>query len=154
MNVLLTVKDVAEILRMSQDAVIRRFAKADGVIDLGSGTSSGKSGSSRLGVRRYRVLRIPKAVVERYLTSKLPKSDRGRSVTIQVPERAERRRKSPKWEDRAIRNLAKAGRQNGVTLEDKVTWHRIAERARLLTHVPENRWSEIVWFSDGDESSD
>jgi hypothetical protein len=54
----------------------------DGVIDLGK---------SSLGVRRYRVLRIPKALVERYLTSKA-----GRSISITVPESAEHRRKSPK----------------------------------------------------------
>src|SRR5216683_1709185 len=139
-NALLTVKDVAEVLQCSQDAVVRRFAKMDGVIDLGKST---------LGVRRYRVLRIPKSVVERYLTSKLPKTDRsGRSVTIEVPERAERRRRSPKWEDRAIRNLAKAGLQNGVTLESKATYRRIAERARLLTDVPESRWSEVEWFEN------
>ena len=137
---LLTVRDVAEVLQCSEDAVIRRFAKMDGVIDLGKTT---------LGVRRYRVLRIPKTVVERYLTSKLPKSDRsGRSVSIEVPERAERRRKSPQWEDRAIRNLAKAGLQNGVTLQDKTTYRRIAERARLLTSVPENRWSDVVWYEE------
>jgi len=77
MSELLTVRDVAEVLQCSEDAVIRRFAKMDGVIDLGK---------SSLGVRRYRVLRIPKVVVERYLTSKLPKSDRsGRSVHITVP---------------------------------------------------------------------
>lgn len=137
---LLTVRDVSEVLQCSEDAVIRRFAKMDGVIDLGKTT---------LGVRRYRVLRIPKTVVERYLTSKLPKSDRsGRSVSIEVPERAERRRKSPQWEDRAIRNLAKAGLQNGVTLDDKTTYRRIAERARLLTSVPENRWSDVVWYEE------
>ena len=137
---LLTVRDVSEVLQCSEDAVIRRFAKMDGVIDLGKST---------LGVRRYRVLRIPKTVVERYLTSKLPKSDRsGRSVSIEVPERAERRRKSPQWEDRAIRNLAKAGLQNGVTLGDKTTYWRIAERARLLTSVPENRWNDVVWYED------
>ena len=137
---LLTVRDVSEVLQCSEDAVIRRFAKMDGVIDLGKTT---------LGVRRYRVLRIPKTVVERYLTSKLPKSDRsGRSVSIEVPERAERRRKSPQWEDRAIRNLSKAGLQNGVTLDDKTTYRRIAERARLLTSVPENRWSDVVWYEE------
>jgi len=137
---LLTVRDVSEVLQCSEDAVIRRFAKMDGVIDLGKTT---------LGVRRYRVLRIPKTVVERYLTSKLPKTDRnGRSVTIEVPERAERRRKSPQWEDRAIRNLAKAGLQNGVTLDDKTTYRRIAERARLLTSVPENRWNDVVWYEE------
>jgi len=137
---LLTVRDVSEVLQCSEDAVIRRFAKMDGVIDLGKTT---------LGVRRYRVLRIPKTVVERYLTSKLPKSDRsGRSVSIEVPERAERRRKSPQWEDRAIRNLAKAGLQNGVTLDNKTIYQRIAERARLLTSVPENRWSDVVWYEE------
>jgi len=76
MNELLTVKDVAHVLQCSEDAVIRRFAKLDGVIDLGRST---------LGVRRYRVLRIPKSVVEKYLTSKLPKTDRTRSVQIEVP---------------------------------------------------------------------
>ena len=137
---LLTVRDVSEDLQCSEDAVIRRFAKMDGVIDLGKTT---------LGVRRYRVLRIPKTFVERYLTSKLPKSDRsGRSVSIEVPERAERRRKSPQWEDRAIRNLAKAGLQNGVTLDDKTTYRRIAERARLLASIPENRWSDVVWYEE------
>ncbi len=137
---LLTVRDVSEVLQCSEDAVIRRFAKMDGVIDLGKTT---------LGVRRYRVLRIPKTVVERYLTSKLPKSDRsGRSVSIEVPERAERRRKSPQWEDRAIRNLAKAGLQNGVNLDNKTTYQRISERARLLTSVPENRWSDVVWYEE------
>ena len=135
MTTLLTVRDVATILQCSDDAVIRRFAKVDGVIDLGR--------PENLNRRRYRVLRIPKEIVERYLTRKS-----GRSIQIEVPERAERRRKSPRWEDRAIRNLAKAGLQNGVTLEDKAVYRRIAERARLLTHVPENRWGEIVWFED------
>ena len=132
MTDLLTVKDVATILRCSEDAVVKRFAKVDGVIDLGKST---------LGVRRYRVLRIPKAVVEKYLTSKS-----GRSVTVTVPERAERRRKSPKWEDRAILNLAKAALQNDA--RDKETLGRIAEGARLLTYVPENRWSDIEWFDE------
>lgn len=130
---LLTVKDVARVLQCSEDAVIRRFAKLDGVIDLGR--------PENLSRRRYRVLRIPKAVVERYLTSKA-----GRSIQIEVPERAERRRRSPNWEQRAIRNLAKACLQNDA--RDKETYQRIAERARLLMYVPENRWSEIVWFED------
>lgn len=135
MSELLTVKDVAEILQVSSDTVVRRFSKVKGVIDLGTAESRSK--------RRYRVLRIPVSVVESHL-AKLG----GATVSIEVPERAERRRRSPKWEDRAIRNLAKAGLQNGFTLKDKPTWLRIAERARLLTSVPENRWSEIVWWED------
>jgi len=132
---LLTVKDCAEILQVSADTVVRRFARVKGVIDLGTGETRNK--------RRYRVLRIPKAVVEAHLLSL-----GGRSVSVEVPERAERRRKSPQWEERAIRNLAKAGLQNGIAASDKTTYGRIAERARLLTHVPENRWGDIVWFEE------
>ena len=135
MSELLTVRDVAQVLQCSEDSVIRRFAKLDGVIDLGR--------SENINRRRYRVLRIPKDVVERYLTRKA-----GRSIQIEVPEQAERRRKSPQWEDRAIRNLSKAGLQNGVTVDDKTTYRRIAERARLLTSVPENRWSDVVWYEE------
>ena len=92
--------------------------------------------------RRYRVLRIPKTVVEKYLAGKS-----GQPVQIEVPERAERRRKSAKWEDRAILNLAKAGVQNDVN--DRQTFRRIADRARLLAaRVPENRWADVEWFED------
>jgi hypothetical protein len=136
---LLTVRDVATILQCGEDSVIRRFAKMPGVIDLGKPETRSR--------RRYRVLRIPKAVVEKYLTTKS-----GRSVQIEVPERAERRRKSPKWEERAIRNLAKAALQNGLSAggdgTDRETFRRIAERARLLLHVPENRWPEVEWFEE------
>ncbi len=132
MSELMTVKDVAEVLQCGEDSVIRRFAKMKGVIDLGVGETRRK--------RRYRILRIPKAVVKKHLADLS-----GRSIQIEVPERAERRRRSPQWEDKAIRNLAKAGLQNGVTLKDKATYQRIADRARLLTSVPENRWGDVVW---------
>jgi len=135
---LLTVSQVAEILQVSQETVVRRFQKVKGVIDLGTSETRSK--------RRYRVLRIPVAVVEAHLV-KLG----GATVKVQIPERADRRRKSPLWEDRAIRNLAKAGLQNGVTIEDKaskVAYRRIGERARLLTSVPENRWADICWYSE------
>jgi hypothetical protein len=136
MSELLTVRDVATVLKCGEDAVVRRFAKVPGVIDLGKPETRSR--------RRYRVLRIPKVVVEQYLTRKS-----GRSIQIDVPDRPERRRKSPKWEDRAILNLAKAGVQNDAN--DRHTFRRIADRARLLTvHVPEDRWSEIVWFDDED----
>jgi hypothetical protein len=73
MSELLTVRDVAQVLQCSEDSVIRRFAKLDGVIDLGR--------PENINRRRYRVLRIPKDVVERYLTRKA-----GRSSQIEVPE--------------------------------------------------------------------
>src|SRR5580692_2646433 len=139
----LTVRDVAAILQRGEDAVIRRFAKMECVIDLGSQSLSRKS--SRLGRRRYRVLRIPKSVVERYLTEKS-----GRSVTIEVPQRAERRRKSPKWETRAILNLAKAAKQNGC--KDREVFESIAERARVLAaFAPEHLWAEIARINWLDE---
>lgn len=137
-DVLLTVKDVATILQCSEDSVIRRFAKVTGVIDLGKP----EAGWGRGYRRRYRVLRIPKSVVERFLTAKS-----GRSVRVAVPTRAERRRKSDNWETQAIMNLAKAGMHNDAS---PTTLQRIANRARLLMNVPENRWADIVWFEDED----
>ncbi len=141
-DTLLTVRDVAAILQSGEDAVIRRFAKMDGVIDLGS---QSEKKSSRLGRRRYRVLRIPKSVVERYLTGKS-----GRSVTVEVPERAARRRQSPKWEIRAILNLAKAAKQNGC--KSRETFESIADRARVLAaFAPEHLWAEIARINWLDE---
>ena len=136
MSELLTVREVAIVMKCGEDAVVRRFAKMPGVIDLGKPETRSR--------RRYRVLRIPKVVVEQHLTSKS-----GRSIHIEVPQRAERRRKSATWENRAILNLAKAALQNEC--QDRKAYRRIADRARLLTtHVPEDRWSEIVWFDDED----
>jgi hypothetical protein len=138
MSELLTVRDVAQVMKCSEDKVIRVFARMHGVIDLGR--------PENLARRRYRVLRIPKQVVERYLTTKS-----GRSIHIEVPERAERRRRSPQWEARAILNLAKAGLQNGLQphdAADKKIYRRVAERARLLTFVPQNRWHEVVWYDE------
>jgi hypothetical protein len=137
MSELLTVRDVATVLKCSDDAVVKRFAKMPGVIDLGKAETRNR--------RQYRVLRIPKAVVEKYLTEKSR-----RPIQIQVPERAERRRRSPKWEDKAILNLAKAGLQNGATNKtDKKTYQRIADLAAFLARaVPESEWAEITWCDD------
>jgi hypothetical protein len=68
----------------------------------------------------------------------------GRSVTVEVSSRATA--EVPEWEDRVILNLAKAALQNNA--RDKETFQRIAERARLLTHVPENRWADVEWFDE------
>ena len=134
MSDLLTVHDVATVLKCGEDAVVKRFAKLPGVIDLGRAETRNK--------RRYRVLRIPKDVVEKYLAGKS-----GRSVEVTVPDRPERRRRSPKWEDRAVLNLAKAGVHNDA---DKAAYHRIAVKARVLKSVPERLWSDVLegWFDD------
>jgi hypothetical protein len=59
MSDLLTISEVAELLNVGEDTVTRRFAKVKGVIDLGSPETPQR--------RRYRVLRIPKTVVEKFL---------------------------------------------------------------------------------------
>ncbi len=55
-----TVAEVAEMLGLSKDTVRRLFADEQGVIDLGRHEPT-------RGKRRYRVLRIPSAVVARFL---------------------------------------------------------------------------------------
>jgi hypothetical protein len=134
MSELLTVSEVAAVLKCSEDTVVRRFSKVRGVIDLGTAESRNK--------RRYRVLRIPAAVVEKHLAEL-----GGTTVKIELPDKAERRRRSANWVNRAILNLAKAAKLNGCT--DKKAMVRMAERARLLAvHVPETDWADCDWSSD------
>ena len=144
MSELLTVREVALIMKCSEDAVVRRFAKLDGVIDLGRAETRNR--------RQYRVLRIPKAVLEKYLSTKA-----GHPVRVEVPERPRRlRNKSATWEGRAMLMLASAGLQNGCT--DKKVFRRIADRARILTLVPESEWSEMAtdgfWFEETEQERD
>jgi len=139
MSELLTVREVATVVKMSDDAVTRIFAKLPGVIDFGQAETRDK--------RRYRVLRIPKAVLEKYLSTKA-----GHPVRVEVPDRPERRRKSVNWEDRAVLNLAKAGLQNGCT--DKAIYRRIADKARVFSLVPESLWLEALssWRDEQEET--
>ena len=58
----LTVDEVAKMLKVSGDTVRRRFGREPGVIDLGAPERHYK--------RRYRVLRIPAAVLNRFLHKK------------------------------------------------------------------------------------
>jgi hypothetical protein len=58
---ILTVSEVAKFLKCSEDSVIRWFGGLPGVIDLGSPELV------RRRKRRYRVLRIPRAVLDRFL---------------------------------------------------------------------------------------
>jgi hypothetical protein len=73
MSELLTVKDVAAVMKISEDAVTRIFAKVDGVIDLGRTETRSR--------RRYRILRIPKSTLEDYLSRKA-----GHPVRVQIPD--------------------------------------------------------------------
>jgi len=126
---LLTVKDVAVVMKIGEDAVTRIFAKLPGVIDLGRAETRYK--------RQYRVLRIPKTVLEKYLSTKA-----GHPVRVEVPDRPERRRRSANWQDKAILNLAKAALQNECS--DRATFRQIADRARVLTLVPESMWGDVI----------
>jgi hypothetical protein len=55
----LTAAEVAAILKVSPDHIIKKFERLPGVIDLGSSEKRFK--------RRYRVLRIPRETLERFL---------------------------------------------------------------------------------------
>jgi hypothetical protein len=55
----LTSVEVAAILRVSPDTIIRKFENRPGVVDLGSGEGRFK--------RRYRVLRIPRETLEKFI---------------------------------------------------------------------------------------
>ncbi len=55
----LTVAECATILKVSTDSIIRKFETRSGVLDLGSGEGRFK--------RRYRVLRIPREVLEKFV---------------------------------------------------------------------------------------
>lgn len=61
---LYTPAEVAAVLKVSEDTIIRRFGDRPGVIDLGSPELVGR----RKGKRRYRLLRIPQNVLDRFLT--------------------------------------------------------------------------------------
>src|SRR5437660_12891765 len=99
MSELLTVSEAALVLKCSEDAVVRRFAKLPGVIDLGRAETRTR--------RRYRVLRIPKAVLEKYLAT-----NAGHPVHVEVPDRPERRGRNDRWWYKPMRNLVKPAVQN------------------------------------------
>ena len=55
----LTPSEIAKILKISTDGVIRKFADRPGVVDLGREETRFK--------RRYRVLRIPREALEKFI---------------------------------------------------------------------------------------
>jgi len=58
---LLTPTEVAELLKVSRDSVLRWFGSRPGIIDLGS------QEHMRRHKRRYRIIRIPRVELERFL---------------------------------------------------------------------------------------
>jgi hypothetical protein len=55
----LTPEEAANILRVSETTIVRKFEHRPGVLDLGTPETRFK--------RRYRVLRIPREALERYI---------------------------------------------------------------------------------------
>ena len=111
----MTISEVAGILGVGEDTVTRRFAKVKGVIDLGSPETPKR--------RRYRVLRIPKTVVEKFLLA------RGGPVDIKTPARPQKPSKSKVKptinEDEIVRQLARMTRERGADAQK--TLDKIAE---------------------------
>jgi hypothetical protein len=145
MSELLTVAQVAQLLQVAPDTVMRRFAKVKGVLDIGTAETPKR--------RRYRVLRIPRTVVEKWAIQ------HGGRITVDIPPPAlpapKAKSGNPKpqtpQEDaiRAItRDLDTVTGQHGDAA--RRTLGRIASRAKTLTFVPQDQWQDIVWL-DGEE---
>jgi hypothetical protein len=135
MSDLLTVAEVAKILKVSEDTVLRRFEKVKGVVDLGSAETPRK--------RRYRVLRIPKIIVEKFVLA------RGGHVHIEMPppiQQKPSREVAPRSEADIISDLATVANQKGDAAQK--TLERIERRARAMTFVPESQWEDMVWFDE------
>jgi hypothetical protein len=55
----------------------------------------------------------------------------------------------PPSEDAIVRQLATIAKQRGA--EAQSTLDKIAKRARLMTLVPEELWSVMVWLDESDD---
>jgi len=136
MSELMTVAQVAEILKVSVDTVTRRFSRVKGVIDLGSPESPKR--------RRYRVLRIPKTVVEKYLVQKS-----GQPMTVEVPLKKTQTRKAD-WQTKAAQDLLALSEQHGD--DARKTLEKIARRAKTLTFVHKSQWENMLFIEDEDRT--
>ena len=136
MSELLSVEEVARLLNVSPETVTRRFADVKGVIDIGAG---GKR-------RRYRVLRIPRTVVEKWVLQ------RGGRITVEPkpPLKPPKPVKPTVSEDEMTRDLATLVTQHGDAA--RKTLERIARRAKAMTYVPAEQWEDMAFFDLEDES--
>lgn len=125
MSELLNVAQVAAILQVSPDTAVRLFSGLPGVMNLGTNGSLKK--------RRYRVLRIPRHVVEKFV---------GHPVT--VPAVAPRTRQRKDWMREAALSLAKAIVDNAADPMEREVFKKIAYDARTLVFVPEEEWDSMT----------
>src|SRR6266566_4834232 len=138
MSELLTLVEVAAILKCSPDTVARKFAKLPGVIDVGTPEDLKRH------KRRYRVFRIPKATLEKYLSQKA-----GHPVTVSsIRLGTKRKRNGEGWEETAAQRLATVIADNSGELTSKKTFERISRNARTLSFVPRDEWAAVVFLED------
>ena len=126
MSDLFTLAEVAAIMKLSPDTVARKFAKLPGVVDVGTAETRNK--------RRYRVIRIPKSVLEKYLSTKA-----GHPVTVTLPDKvaAIERRGDADYLARAI--------------ADKEHTERAIRNAKTLYFIPRDEWDDVVFLDEEEE---
>jgi hypothetical protein len=139
MSELLTVAQVAALLQISTDTVMRRFARVKGVVDIGTAETPRR--------RRYRVLRIPRTVVERWVI------EHGGRIAVDIPTptaKAKSGKPTPQTAgDDIIRDLAVVAHQHGHDAHK--TLERIARRIKTMTFVPADQWDDMVWLDEEDD---
>ena len=131
MSELLNVATVAAILKCSPDTVVRRFGKMKGVVNLGSEETRNK--------RPYRVLRIPKHVVEKFI-----------GHPIDIPKLEPRARKEKDWKGEAAQALARTVIANADSPRDRELFKELQEHARMLTFVEQEEWAELTFIARGE----
>ena len=145
MSELLTVAQVAALLQVSPETVMRRFSGVKGVIDIGSAETPKR--------RRYRVLRIPRTIVEKWAIH-----HGGRTVVEPTPAAPAKSLKSgisptpeelTRTEDALTRDLALVASQHGDAA--RKTLNRIHSRAKTLSFLPQDQWQDVVWLDEEDE---
>lgn len=142
MSELLTVAQVAALLQVSSDTVMRRFARVKGVVDIGTAETPKR--------RRYRVLRIPRTVVERWVL------EHGGRIAVDISTPTAKAKSSVKSGnstpqtagDELIRDLAVVAHQHGHDAHK--TLERIARRIKTMTFVPADQWNDMVWLDEED----
>jgi len=142
MSELLSAVEVAAILKCSPDTVARKFAKLPGVVDMGTPEDAKRH------KRRYRVLRIPKTVLEKYLTQKA-----GHPVTLTtnlaLPTKPKKRRgKSRTWDEAAAQDLARTIVSNTENPTERAAFERVCRNARTLSFVPREDWGAVLFFGE------
>ena len=121
---MMTVAEVARLLKVSPGTVVKIFAKMPGVKNLGTEGSLKK--------RRRRLLRIPRPLVERYI---------GHPITSLPPKPKPRKANDPLWGFEAAQQLAKAVKENAGD-NAKAHFDTIAFNARTLVFLDESDWEE------------